>query len=208
MRLLLIRHGEIDFNRQAKYCGITDAPLNRRGFIQAHHLKSLIGKEKIDCIYSSPLSRARETARILFGQRRILIKPALQEINFGKLECLSVKEARQKFPRFYRRWLTNLKKAKPPGGESASQCGKRIWKFIRHLIKDKNNRNKTIAIVMHGGPIKILISKIFKFGPNGFWLFHPEPASVTTLEYDRGRFCLLARNFCYAKDYPGFGWRP
>jgi len=225
MRLLLIRHGEIDFNRESRYCGITDVPINRTGIAQARQLKLLIANEKIDRIYCSPLRRAKETARIIFGQRpaprcpsgrrtcsegteSIRIEPALAEINFGKLECLFVEEVKEKFPCFYRQWLTNLEKAKPPGGESVAQCRRRIWKFIRVLISDKNNHHKTIALVMHGGPIKILITKIFNLGANGFWLFHPEPASVTTIEYDRGRFCLLTRNFCYQKDKPGFGWRP
>lgn len=209
MRLLLIRHGEIDFNRQARYCGITDAPLNKNGIAQAKHLRSFFGKEKIDAVYCSPLMRARQTARILFGsKRRIIIKPSIQEIDFGKMECLSVKDAREKYPDFYRRWLKNLNTAKAPGGESVAQCRRRIWEFINSLLKNKRNNNKTIALVTHGGPIKIWISDILKLGKNGFWLFHPEPASVTTVEHDKGRYCLLGRNFYYEKDYPGFGWRP
>jgi broad specificity phosphatase PhoE len=215
MRLLLIRHGEINFNRESRYCGITDVPINRTGIAQARQLKLLIANEKIDRIYCSPLRRAKETARIIFGQRpahrqtrRIRIEPALAEINFGKLECLTVAEVRKKFPYFYQQWLTNLEEAKPPGGESVAQCRKRIWQFICSLIKGRDNHHKTIALVMHGGPIKILISKILNLGPNGFWRFHPEPASVTTIEYDSGRFCLVGRNFYYGKDKPGFGWRP
>lgn len=208
MRLLLIRHGETDFNKQARYCGVTDVSLNRNGMAQVKYLKAIIQREQVDIIYCSPLKRARQTARILFGRRRLFIAPALQEINFGALECLSVEEVRQKYYRFYRTWLKNINKAKAPGGESIQQCRKRVRGFIQSLIKDRNNQNKTIALVMHGGPIKILISEIFNLGQNGFWLFHPEPASVTTIEYDRGRFCLVARNFYYEKDYPGFGWRP
>lgn len=208
MRLLLIRHGEIDFNKQARYCGVTDVSLNQNGLAQVRHLKSIIQKEKVDIIYCSPLKRARQTAKMLFGRRRIFIKPALQEIDFGDMECLSVKEVRQKHPRFYRTWLKNINKAKSPGGESVQQCRKRVRDFIQSLIKDKDNQNKTIALVMHGGPIKILISDILNLGKDGFWMFHPEPASVTTIEYERGRVCLLARNFYYEKDYPGFGWRP
>ena len=208
MRLLLIRHGEIDYNRQARYCGITDAPLNQNGIKQVHRLKLLLANEKVDRIYSSPLRRARKTARIVFGNKRIIIKPELQEIDFGKLECLSVQEVKFKFPRFYRQWLKDIEKAKPPCGETVAHCRNRIWEFIQSLIRNKSNNDKTIAIVMHGGPIKLLISKIFKLGINGFWLFHPEPASATTVEHDKGRFCLLARNYYYEKDYPGFGWRP
>ncbi|MBI4834909.1 MAG: histidine phosphatase family protein [Planctomycetes bacterium] len=208
MRLLLIRHGEIDFNRQARYCGITDAPLNKHGIAQARDLRSFFSKEKVDAVYCSPLTRTKQTARILFGRRRITLEPALKEINFGKMECMSVKEVKEKHPVFYRTWLTNLNTAKAPGGESVNQCRKRVWKFINSLIRNRKNAHKTIALVMHGGPIKIWISDIMKCGKDGFWMFHPEPASVTTVEYDKGRFCLLGRNFYYAKNYPGFGWRP
>jgi broad specificity phosphatase PhoE len=212
MRVLLIRHGEIDFNRQARYCGITDATLNKNGLAQAKHLKSFFSKEKVDAVYCSPLRRTQQTAHILFGRkRRIKLEPSLKEINFGKMECMSVKEVKEKYPVFYRTWLTNLNTAKAPGGESVNQCRKRVWKFINSLIRNKRNTHKTIALVMHGGPIKIWISDILKLGKDGFWMFHPEPASVTTVEYAKGRFCLLGRNFYYEKSRPGgtgFGWKP
>jgi broad specificity phosphatase PhoE len=208
MRLLLIRHGEIDSNLQKRFCGITNSPLNTNGIKQAHHLKTLLKKEKVDLIYSSPLLRTRQTSRIVFSNKKIRFASELKEIDFGEIECMQVEEVKKKYPEFHRKWLANINTATPPGGESVRECRKRVWGFIQSLIKNKNNQNKTIALVMHGGPIKILIAEILKLGNNGFWMFHPEPASATTIEYYNGYFCLLGRNFYYGKDYPGFGWRP
>lgn len=211
MRLLLIRHGEIDFNRQMRFCGSTDRPLNKFGISQIRQLKKVLQKEEIHRIYSSPLRRARASGRLLFGRRRIILEPALREIEFGRLEALTVNEVRQRYPRFYRSWITRPDTCagiKALGGETVQEVRKRVWSFIQRLIRDKTNKDKTIALVTHGGVIKILVCQILKLGYQGFWSFHPEPASVTTVEYSDGKFCIIQRNFYYEKDYPGFGWRP
>ena len=224
MRLLLIRHGEIDCNRQARFCGITNPPLNKTGRAQAGQLRKLlrrervhpeqagsprrVHRERVDLVYASPLRRARETAAIVFGKRRIFLSPDLQEINFGKIETLTLREVRERYQSFYRQWLASPEKAKAPGGESVTRCRQRVWRFFHRLTRNKSNQNKTIALVMHGGSIKLLLSKILRWGTRGFWSFHPEPASVTTIEYGAGKFCLLQRNLYYEKSDTNSRWRP
>jgi len=87
--LLLIRHGETDHNKELRFTGFTDIPLNSKGREQAANLKDKFMSEGITSIYSSDLKRAAETAEIISGACRMEITPALREMNFGIFETLT-----------------------------------------------------------------------------------------------------------------------
>jgi broad specificity phosphatase PhoE len=94
--LLLVRHGETDWNAERRWQGHADVPLNDRGREQAHALAEELASERIDAIYTSDLSRARETAGIV-GERLavpVLVEPDLREIDVGPLEGLTADEAK------------------------------------------------------------------------------------------------------------------
>lgn len=189
MKLLLIRHGETELNRTNHVCGCTDPPLNRNGIIQARKSARLLRNEKIGLVYCSPKHRARQTAAILFKHRKHILKPELREVDFGKWEGLYLKEIEAKYPKRYQKWLRHPEQGQFPKGESIRSLKKRVMKFINNLIKQYavprpvgGNRNKTIAIVTHGIPIKIMVCELLRLGFKGFWWFHPAFASVTCLE--------------------------
>lgn len=94
--LLLVRHGETDWNAERRWQGHADVPLNDRGREQAYALAETLAGETIDAIYTSDLSRARETADIL-GARlgvTVVVDPDLREIDVGPLEGLTADESR------------------------------------------------------------------------------------------------------------------
>ena len=105
MNIYMIRHGETDWNREGRRQGRTDIPLNNTGRMQIQQTAWLLSRicEGVDCVISSPLSRAMESAEILSAAlgrdvRDILVEPLLIECSFGKTEGLTPEERTRRFP--------------------------------------------------------------------------------------------------------------
>jgi broad specificity phosphatase PhoE len=182
-RLILIRHGETDWNVQKKYCGYKDVPLNARGRKQARLLRTRLGSIPIDAIYTSDLKRAVETARLASGNAKMIRIRGLRELNFGALEGLDHAEIMKKYPVPYSKWLKNpFKRHSIPKAESMGAFKRRIAKSIKEILAA--NEGKTVAIFCHGGTISVFFTRIL--GKKGFWRYVPKSTSVSIVEY-RGR---------------------
>lgn len=178
-KLILIRHGETDWNRKRKYSGLADVKLNKTGIMQVKKLAKRIKKEPIDKVYCSDRMRAIQTARIVFKKTKLHKVSGLREINFGIFEGLTYEQLMKKYPRIYKKWLKDPYQVKIPGGESLAKLEKRVWRNIKSIAAQ--NKNKTIAIVMHGGSISILINHILR--TKRFWKYVPSSASISIIEF-------------------------
>lgn len=179
-RLILIRHGETEWNLKRRYCGWTDIGLSSKGKAQAKKLHKKIKEEIVHKVYVSDRKRAIETAEIVFKNREIEKIPGLKEIHFGCFEGLTHKQILQKYPEIYAKWLRDPHKHHVPSGEKLNDFKKRITASINKIIR--LNPQKTIAVVCHGGAISIFITGILK--NNKFWKFIPHSASVSIIEYN------------------------
>jgi len=177
-KLILIRHGETEWNRLRKYMGRSDIGLNARGKSQAARARRSLKKEKIDTIYSSDKKRAMSTARIIFGDRPIEVKKGLREMELGGWEGLTYDMCMKKYGKVYQSWLNDPFHTKIPGGESMKDFAKRVMTSVKKIAS--KNENKTVAIVTHGGPIGIILKNIMK--TDGLLENIPKPGSVTTIE--------------------------
>jgi broad specificity phosphatase PhoE len=156
-KIYVFRHGETDWNREGRSMGWLDVPLNQNGIEQAKKLAESLKDAGLEIIYSSPLSRTLETAKIVAGAKNIEIiqNDALKERNNGILEG-SI--ANIEFPDICKK-IDNPDFAPPGGGESRSQLRARALNFIKDIIKtsDKN----IIGISTHNGvALTILIEYI------------------------------------------------
>lgn len=106
-RLILIRHGETDWNKKKLYLSFTDIELNENGKIQARELYKRLRKEKIRRIYSSDYRRAKNFADIVFKGLRIEDMSSLREMDFGVFEGLTHQKVMRKFSPIYKKWLKN-----------------------------------------------------------------------------------------------------
>ena len=97
VRLLLIRHGQTNYNSQNRYCGFSDPPLNDTGIWQCRQIPARLKDSKIDKVYSSDLLRARQTAEIIFGNNSIEETTDLREMNFGLFEGLKYEQLIEKY---------------------------------------------------------------------------------------------------------------
>jgi broad specificity phosphatase PhoE len=150
--ILLARHGETDWNRDYRFQGHADPPLNERGRAQAQALADELADERIDAVYASPLRRALETAEIVTARLGLPIHQieALREVDVGSWSGLTRTEVERAFPEGYRRWLDY-----GPGwadGETYEAMGERVVAALR-AIADRHNGEVVLAVT-HGGPIR------------------------------------------------------
>ena len=154
--LLFIRHGETDWNRQQRFQGQIDVPLNATGHAQAARLAARLAGERFDAFYTSDLQRARETAAPLAAAwgKAPLALAGLREQSFGIWEGLDVPTIKSRHGELWPLWLQHQADFALPGGESLRQFSERVLSAIRELASVAQGRR--LAIVTHGGVLDVL----------------------------------------------------
>jgi broad specificity phosphatase PhoE len=137
-RILLIRHGETDWNRIHRFQGRSDLPLNQKGREQARALALALKHEPIMAIYSSPLVRAIETARFIkmfHFSTPFFEEEALIEMDLGDFDGMEAKRWAAQFRDFRKAWRENPASVKMPGGESLKDVQTRAIDAIERITK-------------------------------------------------------------------------
>jgi alpha-ribazole phosphatase len=156
VRLILIRHGETDANLQRRYSGHLDVPLNTRGQHQAKALADRLHPRPIDCIYSSDLIRARQTAEILGKATSIGVRldPRLREIHLGEWEGSRFEDIRASQAETWKRRLENPLGVHPPGGETMASFRMRVLEVLGDILR--LHADQLVAIVTHGLVLSVI----------------------------------------------------
>ena len=184
MRLILVRHGESEWNRTGRYQGQEDAPLSGLGLQQAQALANRLRNEKIDAIYASPLQRARKTAEAIsqFHPNTPFVEDrALFEIHHGAWQGLLASEVRERYPDLLEEWRTYPTRCQMPGGESFSNILKRTLNFRERVCSQHSEGS--VLISTHDVVIKILIADALGMHMdriNRIWVTN---ASISVVEY-------------------------
>ncbi|MDO8420408.1 MAG: histidine phosphatase family protein [Rubrivivax sp.] len=154
--LLFIRHGETDWNRQQRFQGQIDVPLNATGHAQAARVAERLATDRHDALFSSDLQRARETAAPLAAAWRLapVALAGFREQNFGVLEGLDVPTIKARHPVLWLRWLEHRADFALPGGESLRQFHDRVMAAVRDLAAVQTGTR--LAVVTHGGVLDML----------------------------------------------------
>lgn len=173
MKLYIVRHGTTDWNVQCRLQGRSDIDLNENGRCLAVNLGKKLEKVNFDCIYSSPLNRAYETASLIRGNKNIQIikNDLLTEIGFGELEGIVFDDwMKTELPRKYF-FSEPLKYVPPKGGETFEEICTRTKKFVQTEIEPKYNQNcdSCYMIVAHGALIASMICYLENHGIEDFW---------------------------------------
>jgi uncharacterized phosphatase len=152
--IVLARHGETDWNRERRFQGRADIPLNDAGRAQARELAERLRSDSVSALYTSPLRRAAETARIV-GERLDLpvrVSEPLSEIDVGSWQGLTIDEVRARFPEATRvSWSAGWE-----GGESYEELDRRVAAALLELAA--LHVRERFAVVTHGGPIRAAIA--------------------------------------------------
>jgi broad specificity phosphatase PhoE len=184
--LLLARHGETDWNRERRWQGHADPPLNERGRSQAHALARELEGETIEAVYTSDLARARETAEIVAERLGVAVVaiPELRELNFGALEGLTATEVEERFPGALEAYRDRGEA--PPDGESPAELAERTLAAVRRIAAE--HPAGTVLVVAHGGSIRTLAAASAALDYADYWRLNPTLANcaVARLSYRDG----------------------
>jgi broad specificity phosphatase PhoE len=150
--LLLVRHGETDWNRERRFQGHADQPLNATGREQAEALAAELADEGIELIYTSDLSRARETAEIIAARLGAEVVPMreLREIDVGDWQGLSWPEIEERFPDGAQKWHETGQGW--ANGETYDELGVRVVAALRKIAAAHPDRR--VLVVGHGGTFR------------------------------------------------------
>ena len=182
MKIIMIRHGMTQWNKERRYVGSTDLPLcddGRKELIRINEERPL----EADVIYVSPMKRCLETARIFFGQRDFKVVEDLREYDFGEYEGLDFKEL-SKDPK-YTEWLKEHKVLPFPEGEGMDNFKKRVSCAFEKVMREICNKDEeNVALVVHGGTIMNILSEYCE-EVNEYYDIHPENGDAYSVFWDK-----------------------
>ena len=154
---IFIRHGETDWNRQQRFQGQIDVPLNATGQEQARRLAARLADTPAQVMLSSDLLRTRQTGEPLAASWRLTprLNPAFREQSFGVLEGLDAPTIQARHPDLWARWLEHRADfALPGGGESIRQFHTRVIGAVRQAAQE--HAGQVVTVVTHGGVLDML----------------------------------------------------
>lgn len=180
VRVILIRHGETEWNASGRWQGNAPVPLNDTGRQQAHLLANYLQHQSIDQIISSDLSRAHSTAQILaaeFGQTLILDE-RLRECDLGHWQGLTLEEVEAWDSTRLEKFRSDPFNVPRPGGESLRDAGQRGLNALQAYVDQYPE--STLLCVSHGGTINSILQLLFaNYERHGL-----SNTSLTELHYD------------------------
>ncbi|MDW7738646.1 MAG: histidine phosphatase family protein [Bacillota bacterium] len=191
--IVLIRHGETVWNKEEIFRGRSDVPLNDHGLLQAAATAEMLIDLEFSAIYSSPLSRAMQTAEAICNSRDIKPQPreALTDMSFGPWEGKPYRELAKLYPEEIRKWRETPHQHDIPGIEPMKEVLERAFPEFERLAE--SNQGKIIGIVSHRVIIKLIILHVMNAGPESFWKIKMDPCSVHMIEYKRGQGFIIVR---------------
>lgn len=154
--ILLARHGETDWNRDLRWQGQADPPLNARGRGQSRALAEELADVPLAAIYSSDLRRARETAEIVGTRKGMTVeaRPELREVDVGSWSELTSAEVEERFPGAFQRWQ-DVGDPTWEGGETHAEMAERV---LSAVVEIAAAHDENVLIVAHGGPIRAILA--------------------------------------------------
>ena len=203
--IILVRHGETEWNVEEVFRGRVDVELNKTGLKQAGLLAEYLGQTKLDAVYSSPLKRALTTAEMIAGYHHldVEIAPGLIDFDYGEWQGLPHQQVKDKYKGLYAEWIKHPQRVTMPGGESLDNVRKRAVGVVDTVI---SRYKGTVVLASHRVVNKVLICALLGLDNSHFWNIRQDTCGATTFVYDGERFILARHNdTSYLKSmYRGF----
>lgn len=194
-RIVLIRHGETEWNRLGRFQGRTDVPLNQEGLEQAERLAQRLKEVPLTKIYTSPLIRARKTAEIVNDYHGVEIIPeeGLTEVDHGHWTGMFKSQVMEMDGERYKTWLTRPDTLVMPEGESLADVYRRSVGVMEKIIE--NNVGETILVCSHDAVNKVLLCHFLGLGLSNFWKFKQGNGCINIIDVlDRNNFMIMLVN--------------
>ena len=195
MEILLIRHGETDWNRARRMQGHIDIPLNNEGLRQAKVLGAALASEKLDAVYTSDLQRAKLTAQAVADvhQMPLIIDEQLRDRCYGVFEGLMYNEVAQQFPREFALWQARDLHARFPAGEREAETlhdfHQRSVNAVTNIVK--NHPAQRLLILTHGGVLDCLYREATGMPVDAKREFGIINAAINRLRWDGKKYTIV-----------------
>ena len=167
-RIYLVRHGATQLTAEDRFSGAVGVELSDDGRWQAARLGERMQREGVVAVYSSPLSRAAETAQIISGRCGLapVAVDGLREISHGRWEGLTRREVEERFPDEYAEWEEDPFTFAPVGAESGVAVLARALPAVREIVT--KHRGERVLVVSHKATIRLLLSSLLGFDARGY----------------------------------------
>jgi broad specificity phosphatase PhoE len=194
-RIILVRHGQTEWNRAERFRGRADVPLNETGLAQAEATGRRVAAEwQPVAVYSSPLSRAVKTAQAIAVHFDLEVQAhlGLVDIDYGEWQGLTPDEAGVHWPEMVTAWYDAPHKARIPSGETLEELRARVLPVVRELAT--RHVGETIVIVGHTVLNRIILLGALGLGNDRFWRLRQDTCAINVLEADGDDFTLVSLN--------------
>ena len=185
VRVILVRHGETEWNRLRRIQGgNSNPPLNEKGRQQAESVALRLKSERVQAIYSSPLRRSLDTARAIARHHRLEVdlEPDLKELNVGELEGILIADLGKSFDELL--IISGQSEILPraPGGESLIELQQMAWSAIKHLVRQ--HTDGSIVVVSHYFTTLTIICAALDLSLCQMSRLRVSPGSISVLAFD------------------------
>ena len=192
-RIIIVRHGETDWNVGEVFRGRLDIGLNETGLAQAEALGQHLADINVKAVYSSPLKRALDTAGAIAShyQLEVGIARGLVDFNYGAWQGLTQQEVKERYAELYPRWLAEPHLVTMPDGESLDDVVERVRQVVETVVASHEG---TVVLVSHRVVNKVLICSLLGLDSSHFWNIRQDVAGMTVFEYEGNQFTLIQHN--------------
>lgn len=189
-RIMIVRHGETEWNVEQRFRGSADIPLNEEGVSQAKAVARRLATEPVAAVYSSPLQRAYRTAEIIAEGHGLAPKAieGLNNINYGELEGLKITEVAERFPEMYHDLLETPHLIRFPCGNTLDELTTRAMSAIGDLVAI--HEGETIVAVSHQVITKVLLCAMLGLDNSHHWDITQDTCCINIVRFRKGRFII------------------
>jgi len=214
--IYLIRHGLTQWNTGGIFRGRHDIPLSDMGRRQTHMLgkylaeesKGESNKKNFGTMYTSPLSRAHETATIIaeYTGSKVVPENRLTDVNFGNWQGKNVSQVKEQYPDLYKTYKEHPEEASFPEGETLQECFLRCSQGFFELVRPSKG---SFMLVSHRVVLKLVLIGVLQLPLSAFWRIQLDTCSISTIGKSNDMLiikkinstCHLSEDLDFARDF-------
>jgi probable phosphoglycerate mutase len=182
-RIILVRHGQTAWNREERFRGHADIPLDETGFAQAKATAARIAAQwKPDAVYAGPLSRTIQTAEATAHEFNLAVQveEGLIDVDCGEWQGLTPEEARRQWPAEFEMFLHSPKDFVFPGGEALEAARLRAIRRVEELAA--RHPDQTLVLVSHTALNRLILLSVLGLDSRSFWRIGQATCAINVFE--------------------------
>jgi broad specificity phosphatase PhoE len=191
-RIVLVRHGQTAWNREVRFRGRADIPLDRFGLKQAEATGHYVAvRWPVAAVYASRMGRAMQTAEAIARAHGLRAQSlaGLLDIDFGAWQGLSPDEVARRYPDLYQAWLEAPHTVHFPGGEGLDDVRSRVLAALDQVVA--GHQGQTVALVSHTVVNRVLLCAVLELGNEHFWRLQQDTCAVNVFDVAEDATCTV-----------------